>query len=484
MSDLAYLSAAEALEAFRARTLSPVELTEEVIARAEATEPQINALTYRYFEEALSEARQAEARFMGRGPDPRPLEGLCVAVKDSGHIQGLPTSAGSLLSDEAPQRATSPLNQRVLDAGAIVHARSATPEYSCAAVTWSRRWGVTRNPWNLAMTPGGSSGGAGAALAAGSATLATGSDIGGSVRIPAACSGVVGYKPPRGRNPVDPPFNLDPYCHTGPMARTVVDALLFQNVLSGPHPEDPNTLPRHAVAISDASAMGLRIALSPDLGFCPVEPEIVRALEDAARMLRDRGATVEAIDIPWGEEVLDAALTHLRLIFGTSIAPKAVADWNRMTPYARAFAEQGLAVTPRDYLTALGVAGEAGRILGQAMASFDLLLCPTTALPAVPADFDPAADALSVAGRSVNSMLGWTLTVPFNMLSSHPVMSVPVALADCGVPIGVQLVGRPYDDDTVFCAALALEAARGRWFGSVGLAPALRAAEVGEARNQ
>ncbi len=474
MSDLAYLTATEARDAFRARTLSPVELTEAVIARAEATEPHINALTYRYFERAMSEARQAEARFMGKGPDPRPLEGLCVAVKDSGHIAALPTSAGSLLSDEAPQPATSPINQRVLDAGAIVHARSATPEFSCAAVTWSRRWGVTRNPWNPAMTPGGSSGGAGAALAAGSATLATGSDIGGSIRIPAACSGVVGYKPPRGRNPVDPPFNLDPYCHTGPMARTVADALLFQNLLSGPHPDDPNTLPHRVIARPEAAVKGLRIALSPDLGYCVVEPEIVRALEAAVRMLRDQGATVEAIDIPWGDEVLEAALTHLRLIFGTSIAPEAAADWDRMTPYARAFAKQGLAVTPRDYLTALGVAGEAGRALGRAMAPFDLLLCPTTALPALPADFDPACDALSVAGRSVDPMLGWTLTAPFNMLGSHPVLAVPVALSDSGVPIGVQLFGRPYDDDTVFRAGLALEAARGRWFGPGGPAPTLR----------
>ena len=188
------------------------------------------------FSQAHEAAKNAELSYLGKGEPPRPLEGLCVAVKDSGHIKGQPTSAGSLLSDDTPQSQTSPINQRVLDAGAIVHARSTTPEYSSAVVTWSRRWGVTRNPWNLDITPGGSSGGAAATLAAGSSTLATGSDIGGSIRVPASCCGVVGYKPPRGRNPVDPPFNLDPYCHTGPLGHTVSDVMMFQNLLSGPAP--------------------------------------------------------------------------------------------------------------------------------------------------------------------------------------------------------------------------------------------------------
>ncbi|MEX0304910.1 MAG: amidase family protein, partial [Leisingera sp.] len=217
---IAYLSATEALTLFKDHALSPVELARAVIARAEETEPAINALSYRYFEQALEQAKRAEKAYLGRGARPRALEGLCIAVKDSGHIAGLPTSAGSLLTSDVPQPAASPVNSRILQAGGIVHARSTTPEFSCATVTHSRRWGVTRNPWNTAMTPGGSSGGAAAALAAGSATLASGSDIAGSIRIPASCCGVAGYKPPRGRNPVDAPFNLDPYCHTGPMART------------------------------------------------------------------------------------------------------------------------------------------------------------------------------------------------------------------------------------------------------------------------
>ncbi|MGR3491601.1 MAG: amidase [Shimia sp.] len=456
MSELVRLSAREALDLFRRRALSPVELTEALIAQAEAVEPRINAFTYRYFEEALQAAQVAEQRY-GIG-EARALEGLCVAIKDSGHIAGQPTSAGSLLSDDAPQPATSPINQRVLDAGGIVHARSATPEYSCAAVTWSRRWGVTRNPWNPEMTPGGSSGGAAASLAAGTSSLATGSDIGGSIRIPAACCGVVGYKPPRGRNPVDTPFNLDFFCHTGPLARTVGDTLLFQNVLCGPHANDPVILPRHEIRAT-GDVRGLRIAVSRTLGFFNVDPEVNAAVGQAAEVFRDLGAEVLEVEVPWGPQVMDAALTHLRMIFGTSIAPSTPAEWERLTPYARAFAEAGLNVTPRSYLEAISQMGEMAQQFADAMAGFDLLICPTNALPAVPATFDPGTETLRINGTPVDPMLGWVMTVPFNILSTRPVLSVPCGRAKNNVPIGLQIVGRPFDDDTVFRAALAFEAA-------------------------
>ena len=465
MTQLAYLSASEILTAYRQRTLSPVEVVDAVIARSRQTEPDVNALTYTYFDQARDAAREAEKRYMGKSAhSPSPLDGICVAVKDSGHIAGQPTSAGSLLSQDIAQPATSPINQRVLRAGGIVHARSATPEYSCAAVTWSKRWGITRNPWNLNMTPGGSSGGAAAALAAGSATLATGSDIAGSIRIPAACCGVVGYKPPRGRNPVDAPFNLDPYCHTGPMARTVADALLFQNVLSGPHAEDPTTLPYQRIAPDDASIKGLRIAVSSDLGFFPVDPEVVASLDKAIQLFTDLGAQVEEVVLPWKAGVLDATLTHLRHIFGTSIAPDTAQDWEKLTPYARSFAQAGLEVTPKDYFAALTTAGAAAQSFGAVMSQYDLFICPTTTVPAVAADFDPGSQSLQIAGQTVDPMLGWVMTSPFNMLSTHPVLSVPVSQAENQVPIAIQIVGRPFDEATVFQAALAFEAERGHWF--------------------
>lgn len=240
---LCYLPATEALARFRDGSLSPVELMAAVIARAEAVEPVINAFSFRHFQQAMDQARAAEARYRRRGSDPGPLEGLPLAVKDSSEIAGMPNSSGSILFKDHVAQSTSFVNQRLLNAGAIVHARTTTPEFSCAVTCHSRLWGVSRNPWNPRYTPGGSSGGSGASLAAGSTTLATGSDIGGSIRVPASCCGVVGYKPPYGRNPQEPPFNLDHFCHVGPMARTVADTLLLQNLMSGPHPGDQVSLP-------------------------------------------------------------------------------------------------------------------------------------------------------------------------------------------------------------------------------------------------
>ena len=207
-----------------------------VIARAEAVEPDINAFGNRYFEQALDAAKQAEVRYAGIGARPRALEGLAIAIKEETPIAGQFTTNGSLISKDHMETHTATVAQRILDAGGIVHARSTAPEFSCAPYTHSRLWGITRNPWNLAYTPGGSSGGAAASLAAGSTTLATGSDIGGSISIPASFSGVIGFKPPYGRVPEVSAFNLDHYCHEGPLARTVADCALLENVIAGPDP--------------------------------------------------------------------------------------------------------------------------------------------------------------------------------------------------------------------------------------------------------
>jgi len=203
MTDLHYLSATEALRLFRSRELSPVELLDAVIARAEAVEPVVNALCHTFSDEARAAAREAEARYAGRGEPPRALEGIPLAIKEEEAIAGQPWTQGSLLYKDLVADYTSAFGQRMLDSGAIVHARSTAPEFSCAGFTHSKLHGVTRNPWNPGFGVGGSSGGSGAALAAGTTTLASGSDIGGSIRIPASFNGVVGFKPPYGRVPVD-----------------------------------------------------------------------------------------------------------------------------------------------------------------------------------------------------------------------------------------------------------------------------------------
>ena len=276
MSDLelCYLPATEALQRFKSKSLSPVELLDAILQRIEETEPVINALTFKHFDEARDRAKKAENKY-AVGKRTGALEGLPVGIKDESYIKGKPTSNGSLIKKDFVADTTSVNNQRILRAGALVHARTATPEFSCAGYTNSRLWGVTRNPWNPQLTPGGSSGGSAASLAAGTSSIATGSDIGGSIRIPAATCGLVGYNPPYGRNSDDSPFNLDFYCHTGPLARTVSDAILLQNVLCGPHPKDISTLrPKLKLPQKYPPIKNWKIAFSMDLGFFEVDPEV------------------------------------------------------------------------------------------------------------------------------------------------------------------------------------------------------------------
>ncbi|MER8046631.1 amidase [Streptomyces sp. NPDC094032] len=467
-TELAYLPATEALRRFRDRTLSPVELMGAVIARAEAAEPTVNALAERTFDEAMAAARAAEARYAGKGEPPRPLEGLSVATKEEQPIAGRLATDGSLAFKDEIADETHPVVERVLAAGGIVHARTTTPEFSSAAVTQSRLWGVTRNPWNPAYSPGGSSGGAGAALAAGETTLATGSDIGGSIRIPASSTGTVGYKPPYGRVPAMAPFNLDTYCHDGPMARTVADCALLQNVIAGPHPLDAVSLrPKLVLPDRFEGVAGLRVALSVGLGDWPVDPEVEANTRAVAEALRAAGAVVEEVEVPVTRaQVRKAAMIHFGSVFGPYVASVAAEHADLLTPYALAFAEDTAryVAEPGSFLAGLVVESEVQAALGTLLDRYDVLLCPTLAIPAFDADDDYTATKVVVGGVTLDHYLDAALTTVFNIASRCPVLSVPSGFASNGVPTGVQVVGRTYDDVTVFRTAAAIEAVR-PWSG-------------------
>lgn len=474
--DLCYLPATEALARFRARKLSPVELMQSVIARAEATAKKVNAFTYTHFDEALAAARKAEAKYAKSGARIGALEGLPVAIKDESFIKGKPTSFGSLIHKDFIAEMTSPMNERVMKAGGIVHARSATPEFSCASVTHTRLWGVTRNPWNPKFTPGGSSGGAAASLASGTSAIATGSDIGGSIRIPASCAGVVGYKPPYGRNPDDPPFNLDPYCHTGPLARSVADAILLQNVMCGPSRTDIASLrPKLRLPMQYKPIKGWRIAYSLDLGFFNVDKDVVANTKAALDVFRSLGATVEEVDLGWTIDALKAGVAHLNHLFGNQMAGYARKHRKLMTPYALDFAKHGAKSTAADFLWSMEMAAKMYATLGPILEKYDVLICPTTALPAVRADFDPTLHELKINGKKVEvwPIIAWCMTTPFNTMSRCPVLSVPSGRATNGVPTGIQIVGRTYCDGDVFRAAMAYETALGGWFKDAASRPKL-----------
>ena len=471
--DLCYLSAAEALDRFNAKTLSPVELMEAVIARSEDAQPKLNPFTFTYYDDAMEAARASEARYASDAPK-GPLDGLPVAIKDESYIAGQPTSFGSLFMKDFVPDHTSAINARILEAGGIVHARTATPEFSCAAYTWSRLWGVTRNPWNPAFTPGGSSGGSAAALASGMASVATGSDIGGSIRIPASACGLVGYKPPYGRNPDEPPFNLDFYCHTGPLARTVTDAILLQNVMCGPYEKDISTLrPKLTLPTGYMPIKGWKIAYSRDLGAFEVDPEVEKNTLAALDVFRSLGATVEEVDIGWGPEALEAGLGHLNHLFGGYLSTLLADHGDDMCDYTRVFAERGATSTSQDFVASLEIAGKMYETLGPLLETYNVLVCPTTALPAVPAEFNQVTDTVQINGKDVDPSLGWVMTTPFNTMSRCPVLTVPSGRANNGVPTGIQIVGRTYCDADVMQAGMAYETALGGWYGSPEARPAL-----------
>jgi Asp-tRNA(Asn)/Glu-tRNA(Gln) amidotransferase A subunit family amidase len=461
LSALHYLSATEALARFRARDLSPVELLDAVIARAEAVEPTVNALCHTFYDAAREQARAAERRYASG--DARALEGIPLAIKEEEAVAGQPWTQGSLIYRDLIADYSSAFAQRLLDAGAIVHARSTAPEFSCAYYTHSRLWGVTRNPWNPAVAAGGSSGGAGAALAAGTTTLASGSDIGGSIRVPASFNGVVGFKPPYGRVPQDPPFNLDTYCHCGPLARTVADCALLENVMAGPHASDIVSLrPKLVLPERFKGIAGLRIALSLDLGDWPIDPEVRANTLAVADALRAAGATVEEVDLRLGrEQVRRAIAIHFQTIFGPWVAAEVAAHRELVTPYVAAFGPTTAAIVGgASVLAGLELEAELYAPLGALLEHYEALVCPTVGTRGLEAGEDYLDGGPAVAGERLESDGEAMMTAPFNILSRCPVLAVPSGVADNGVPTGVQIVGRTYDDETVFHIGAALERER------------------------
>jgi Asp-tRNA(Asn)/Glu-tRNA(Gln) amidotransferase A subunit family amidase len=462
--ELCRLSATEALRRVRDRSHSPVELGEAVIARAEAVEPVVNALCHERYEAALEEARAAEARYAGRGEAPRALEGIPLAIKEEEAVAGQPWTQGSLIYRELVADHSSAFAQRMLDAGAIVHARTTAPEFSCAYFTHSRLHGVTRNPWNPEYGVGGSSGGAGAALASGSTTLASGSDIAGSIRVPASFNGVVGFKPPYGRVPQDPPFNLDTYCHVGPLARTVSDCALYENVIAGPDPSDVTSLrPKLVLPDTFAGVEGLRIAVSADLGSWPVDPEIRANTLAAADALRGAGAIVDEVGLRISrDDVARACSIHFQLGFGAWIAGEIAAHRDEVTANSLAFArmmEQD--ALDGSILEKHDVEARIYEPIGALLEDYDALLCPTVGTRGLIAGDDYLDHGLEIGGETLRTAdLAMALTPVFNVVSRCPVLNVPSGFADNGVPTGLQIAGRTYDDVMPFRIGAALERVR------------------------
>ena len=458
--DLAYLPAVEARRLFVTGELSPVDVTEAVIARAVEYNPTVNALVADYFDVALELSRDAERRFTRREEPLGPLDGVTVAIKDETEVANEVTTSGSLLLRDSIGTVDAPVVERIRAAGGIVHARTSSPEFGCTPFTHSRLWGVTHNPWNHNVNPGGSSGGAGAALASGFTTLADGSDIGGSIRVPAAFCGVVGFKPPYGRVPSSPPYSLDTYNHQGPMARTVSDCALLANVMSGWHRRDPATV-RERVDIPDqlGDIRGWRIAYSLDRGGYRVDDEVAAITQSAATALADAGASVVEVKLDWdAHDVRRSAFAHFGTIFGADLAADVAGHESQLTDYTQKFMELcARGEDGREYLAAIELEARFYSDLADIFANHRVLLCPTNAVIGFEAAESYLHQGPPSNGIPLDSVYDACLTTPFNLASRCPVLAVPAGFASNGVPVGVQLVGAPFDDLSPFHAGAALE---------------------------
>jgi len=456
-TELCYLTASELQALYRSRQVSPVEVMQAVIDRAAEVEPQVNALSQRFFDQALDKARKAEQRFSAGKPKPRALEGIPLVIKDDASIKGQLVTEGSLVYKDRVAERTDPHVARLLAAGAIVHARTTCSEFCAAWITDTRLNGTTRCPWNLDYTPGGSSGGSAAALASGSTIIATGSDNAGSIRQPASTCGVVGYKPPHGRIPESPPHNLDITSVVGPLTRSVSDCALMQNVMSGPHPDDiDSTRQRVRLPTTFKSIDGARIAVSADLGFFAVDAEVRRNLDRVADALRGAGAVVNFVDVGWDQSVHDIGVEHWGHHSSRTTVDRYRQHRALLSDYSVYYAEAAASWQPNPISEIIELRTEMYRTLGPILHTYDALICPTTAVPSIPASMGPD-QILEVDGRTIDADFEWCLTYPFNLLGQLPALSVPSGLASTNVPTGLQVVARPYDDARVFRVAAAIE---------------------------
>lgn len=453
-TDLCYLSAVELAAAVRAKKISPVEITRAVLERIERVDGRVNAFCLRMADQALDAARRAEAEVQ-RGAKLGPLHGVPVSIKDLLPIKGERMTSGSKLYEQNIASEDAPIIERLRLAGAILIGRTNTPEFGWKGVTDNPLYGPTRNPWNLELTPGGSSGGASAAVAAGLGPIGIGTDGGGSLRIPASFCELVGFKASFGRVPNYPPTGVDSLRHTGPITRTVADTALALDVLAGPDERDPASLP--AVAANhleklDAGIRGLKIAYSPDLGYAWVDPQVAAICADAAQHLAASGATVEEVDLKWRN-----SYDCWTVFFYGGIAAR-LADFyaekgDLLDPGLKSVVERGLKLRAVDYVNGLLERNAVWQQIRPLFDRYDLLLTPTVAVP----PFAVGRDRPELPAGKDGAELRWSpFTYPFN-LTGQPAVSVPCGRTKDDLPVGLQIVGRRFADLTVLQAARAWE---------------------------
>ncbi len=450
----AYMTALELKGLLAAGTISPVELTEDTLRRQEALEPEINAFVTRTPEVALQAARAAEkAIAAGEGGA---IAGLPVSVKDLVAMAGVPWTFGSRpFADNVPDF-DAPSVERIRQAGGCIVGKSTTSEFGCKAVCDSPLSGITRNPWNTAKTPGGSSGGAGASVAAGLTPFALGTDGGGSVRIPSALCGLFGIKAQFGRVPVFPVSAAPTLSHVGAMARTVRDAALLLGVMAGHDRRDAFGVAEPVpdfLAACDEGARGLRIAWSPTFGYAAPEPEVAALCEAAARRFEGLGCAVEPVEDALGADPLEMWMAEFYGGIGTKLKDLMAERPDELDPAVVATLGAGLDRSMVQFFDQVFARYAFREQMRQLFERYDLLLSPT--LPC--AAFDAGQD--TPPGLGARNIVSWVYyTYPFN-LTGQPAASIPAGFTAGGLPVGLQMVAGINRETDIFRAAAAFEAA-------------------------
>jgi aspartyl-tRNA(Asn)/glutamyl-tRNA(Gln) amidotransferase subunit A len=459
-TDLTQATAAELSTLYRSGDASPVEALTAILARAEAVDPRINALTLVDAEPALDAARLSEARWkLGRPLSP--LDGVPVSIKELVRAQGWPHTMASVLTDKTPAMEDAPAVARLREAGAVVYAQNTSPEYGFKGVTDSPLHGITRNPWNLALTPGGSSGGSGAAVAAGLGPLAVGTDGGGSVRIPSAFCGLVGLKATYGRIPAWPPSMHGDLANTGPMTRTTLDCALMLNQMARPDARDPfpaQPEDKDYTVGLDRGVRGLKIGLVMKFGDVFLDPEIEARVNAAAKTFEQLGAVVEPISPP--PQSADAGsvfVVHWFSALQRLLQLYPAEKHDQFDPQLLQNARVGEKYTVQTLVDAMVARRELSTAWNLLFANYDLVISPT--LNVLPF---PVGQAFP-AGPDGSANFAWSNTALFN-LTRHPAVTAPLGLGASGLPAGLQIVAAHYRDDRVLQASAALEAAQGRTF--------------------
>ena len=462
--ELAFKSAGELRRLIDSKEVSCVELTGLFLQRIDELNPIFNAYLALCSDEAIAAAQRAQKMVQG-GEPVGPLHGIPISVKDLEMTSGITTTLGSAIFRDRVPDIDSVVVERVKAAGAIILGKTNTPEFGLSGTTENKLGDACRNPWDTSRTPGGSSGGAAAALAAGLCTLATGSDGGGSIRIPASFSGVFGIKPSQGRVPRYGGYGYPAANHfsqSGPMSRTVADSALLLQVLAGPDSRDPVSMreaPPDFGANLGRGVEGWRIAWSPDLGYAGVDPEVVRVTEMAARVFEELGAVVEdpalAIEDPF-QAFWDVFSTASYTSYGHLLDEQR----EQFTYYGLRAFEHGSEVTGADLSRALLRVDQLRRQMENLFDDYDLLLTPTMAVPAFPIEARPAI----IGGKEVDPFWGYLpFTFPINM-TGQTAASLPCGFSDdpasAGMPIGLHLVGPRGAEANVLQACAAFERAR------------------------